>query len=49
MGFIHHDKGTTEFIRKSIETFLFRKNIDMTIVRFTGFDGYNTMSGVLKR
>ncbi|WAR31903.1 hypothetical protein MAR_034445, partial [Mya arenaria] len=48
IGFILLEKGTTECITKSIETFLQAKNIDMTNVRFTGFDGCNTMSVVQK-
>ncbi|XP_053392551.1 uncharacterized protein LOC123566599 [Mercenaria mercenaria] len=48
MGFVQLEKGTAECITNSLETFLLGKNINVANIRFSGFDGCNTMSGVQK-
>lgn len=45
MGLIHVKKTDALSLLTAIEQFFMAKNVDLTKVRFLGFDGTNTMSG----
>jgi hypothetical protein len=45
VGLIHVKKTDAHSLMSAIEQFFTAKNIDLTKVRFLGFDGTNTMSG----
>ncbi|XP_033744317.1 E3 SUMO-protein ligase KIAA1586-like [Pecten maximus] len=48
LGFVQLEKGTAEAIMEAIQGFLIAKDIDIANIRFMGFDGCNTMSGIQK-